>query len=116
MEETSMINFSRGIYNVSNKLRKRRKHSDTRKEYGKKKRVSTTWQIRSMIVNEYFEYETSNIGGTLLQAFIGGKPVENLLFLELKTLKDSTKVDDNFRNFNSRNGSEKIRFIYIKFG
>jgi hypothetical protein len=66
-----MINSSRGIYNVSNNIRRRREHSDTRKEYGEKKHVSTTWEIRSRIINEYFEYETSNIEDPLLQVFIG---------------------------------------------
>jgi hypothetical protein len=101
MEGISMVNSSRGIHNVSNNISRRKKNSDTRKKHGKEKYVSTTWEIRSVIVNEYFEYETNNIGGSLLQAFISGKPVKDLLFLELKTLQNSTKMDDNFRNFNS---------------
>jgi hypothetical protein len=80
MEGTSMINSSRGIHNVSNNFRKYRKHSDTRKEYGEKKYVLSTWQIRSPVINEYFEYETNNIKNPLFQVFIGGKPVENLYF------------------------------------
>jgi hypothetical protein len=88
MEGISMVNSSRGIHNVSNNTRRRREHSDTRKKYGKEKHVSTTWEIGSSIINEYFEYETSNIGGSLLQAFISEKPIKNLLFLELKTLQD----------------------------
>jgi hypothetical protein len=88
MERKGMVDSSRGIHNVSNNSRKCRKHSDTKKEYGKKKYVPTTWQIRSSIINEYFEYETDNIGGPLLQMFIGRKPVKNSLFLGLKTLKD----------------------------
>jgi hypothetical protein len=92
MEGTSMVSSSRGIHNVSNNLRKYRKHSDTRKEYGKKKHIFTTWQIRSSIINEYFEYETNNIGGPLLQAFIGGKPIKSSLFLELKIFKDLKEI------------------------
>jgi hypothetical protein len=89
MEGPSMVNSSKGIYNVSNNPKKRRKHSDTRKEYGKKKHVPSTWQIRSpIIINEYFKYEMNNIGGPLLQAFIGGKPIEKPLFLEMKDFKD----------------------------
>jgi hypothetical protein len=65
MEGISMVNSSRGIHNVSNNISRRKKNSDTRKEYGKKKHVSTTWQIRSLIINEYFEYETDNIAGPL---------------------------------------------------
>jgi hypothetical protein len=61
MEGASMVNSSRGIHNVSNDPRRRRKHSDTRKEYGKKKHIPSSWQIRSPIINEYFEYETDNI-------------------------------------------------------
>jgi hypothetical protein len=87
-----MVNNGRGIYNVSSNTRRGREHSDTRKKHGKEKHVSTTWEIRSPIVNEYFEYETSNIGGSLLQAFISGKPVKNLLFLELKTLQDLKEI------------------------
>jgi hypothetical protein len=45
-----------------------------------------------MIVNEYFEYETGNIGDSLLQAFISGEPIKNLLFLELKTLQDLKEI------------------------
>jgi hypothetical protein len=86
MEGTSMVDASRGIHNVSNNTKRRREHSDTRKKHQKKKYISTTWEIRSPIVNEYFKYET--IGGLLLQAFISGKPVKNLLFLELKNLKN----------------------------
>jgi hypothetical protein len=65
-----MVNSSRGIHNVSNNIRRCREHSDSRKEYGQKKHVSTTWEIGSPTVNEYLEYEASNIGGSLLQAFI----------------------------------------------
>jgi hypothetical protein len=80
MEGTNMANSSGGIYNVLNNSRRHRKHSDTRKEYGKKKHVLSFWQIRSPIVNEYFEYEMNNIGGPLLQAFIGGNQSRNLCF------------------------------------
>jgi hypothetical protein len=43
MEGTSMVNSSRGIHNVSSNLRRCRKYFNSRKEYGKKKHVSTTW-------------------------------------------------------------------------
>jgi hypothetical protein len=35
---------------------------------------------------------SNNIGGSLLQAFNGGKPFKNLLFLELKLLKDLENI------------------------
>jgi hypothetical protein len=85
MEGLSMVNFGGGVHNVSNNSKKRRKHSDSRKEYGEKKHVPSTWQFRSSIINEYFEYEMNKIGG---QVFIGGKPIQKPLFLEMKTFKD----------------------------
>jgi hypothetical protein len=88
MEGTSMVDSSRRIHDVENNSGKCRKCPDSREKYGKKKYVSSTREIRSPIINEYFEYETSNIGDPLLQAFISGKPVKNLLFLGLKTLKE----------------------------
>jgi hypothetical protein len=42
IEGTSMVNPSRGIHNITNDLRRHRKHSDTRKEYGKTKHVPST--------------------------------------------------------------------------
>jgi hypothetical protein len=92
MEGTSMVNFSRGVYNVKDNSGRCRKHPDSREKHGKKKYVPTTWEIRSLIVNEYFEYETSNIGGLLLQLFTRGKPFKSLLFLELKILKDLENI------------------------
>jgi hypothetical protein len=50
MEGTSMVNSNGGIHNVLNNFRRHRKHSDTRKEYGKKKHVPSNWQIGSPIV------------------------------------------------------------------
>jgi hypothetical protein len=76
MEGTSMVNYGRGIHDVPNNSGRCKRCSDSRKKYGKKKYVSTTWEIGSPIVNEYFEYETNNIKNPLLQAFISRKSVK----------------------------------------
>jgi hypothetical protein len=61
MEGISMVNSSRGIHDVSNNSRKCRKHSDTRKEYGKKKHV--LWML-------ILENLTQEVGLRKLDIFI----------------------------------------------
>jgi hypothetical protein len=86
---------------------KGRKCVNSGKKYGKTKYEFTTWQIKSSIVDEFFRYKMSCIGGTLLQNFIGNKKVEKSLYLEEKKLeklkKNSRKMDVSSRNINPYN-------------
>jgi hypothetical protein len=80
VEGIRMVSSSGGIHNVKDNSGRCRKHPDSREKHGKKKYVPTTWEIRNPIVNQYFEYQTSNIGGPLLQEFISGKQSKTYCF------------------------------------